>query len=308
VADQALGWTVGYPISTVPPFIAVVLAAVIVVWDTLQLQAEGSDQWLFCVPVILGPPLSSAVLSPGLFYPRYFLVSLLVLLLMLARSLAAGLVVLMLAGNLSHTVRFWRVGRGGASRALSYLVANSGQPEIRVSSEPIDLWATLPIRFYERKLNLGSRIHYVSHARMTGANTPDEQLDWIIIQTLDARSGRAATLRLAAGEAFTLQSEYPNYGPTGMNWFLYRRASGQARGIHPRPEDGIMMPVQAHGGSGESVPVGAARPSHLRSWNGAAGSPVNGSSIDGLCGMNNSAPFYLITISSSSPSPNSPGM
>lgn len=248
VADQALGWTVGYPTSTVPPFIAVALAAAIVVWDARRLHAEGSDQWLLYVPVILGPPLFSAVLSPGFFYPRYFLVSLVFLLLALARSLsalwlrpalgkplAAGLVVLMLAGNLLHTVRFWRIGRGGASRAISYLVANSRQPEIRVSSEPIDLWATLPIRFYERKLNLGSRIHYVPHARLRGANTHDEQLDWLIIQTLDAWSGQAATLRLASGEAFTLQSEYPNYGPTGMNWFLYRRAAGQAPGNPPPP-------------------------------------------------------------------------
>jgi hypothetical protein len=40
----------------------------------------------------------------------------------------------------------------------------------------------------------------------------------------------------------------------------------------------------------------------------AAGSPGNGSSIDGLCGVNSSAPFSVISMSSSRRIPNSPGM
>jgi hypothetical protein len=128
--------------------------------------------------------------------------------------------------NFSRMVRFWHVGHGGASQVVSFLTGSCMKVAIRVGSRPFDLWAGLPIRFYERKIGLGDRLRSVPYAGLTGRSSLRDQVDWVIIQTMGARSRQVKKLRLTPGEMFILKSEYANYGPSGVDCYLYRHAVG----------------------------------------------------------------------------------
>jgi len=234
IGDQSLAWTFGYPLAVAPAWLAAGAAAALVVWDARELWREGSDEGLFFVGAIFGPPLLVAALAPPWLFPRYFLVSLLFLLLVAARSLArlwrrpvwgkpaaAVILLLFVAGNLRHIVPFSRHGRGLASQAIRAMASSAPSGEIYVTGLPVDMWSSMPIAFYEHALGLGNRLHYVLRAdfQKPGASA---DVAWLIVQrqTDDAAPEEAVA---AAAARFMLQHAYPQYGPSGMQWLLYRR-------------------------------------------------------------------------------------
>jgi hypothetical protein len=234
IGDQSLAWTFGYPVSVVPAWLAAGAAAALVVWDARQLWREGSDEGLCFVGTIVGPPVFVAALSPPWLFPRYFLVSLLFLLLAAARSLArlwgrgpwgrlaAGVILLLFAvGNARHLVPFSQYGRGLASQAIRAMVDSRPSGEILVTGRPVDLWSSLPIAYYEHALGLGERLHYVARADLQKPGLP-AHMDWLIVQAQTDEAGPAAAVVLAGDGRFVLEHAYPEYGPSGMRWFLYR--------------------------------------------------------------------------------------
>jgi hypothetical protein len=234
IGDQSLAWTFGYPVSTVPAWLAASAAGALVVWDAYRLWREGSDAGLFFVGAIFGPPVIVAALSPPWLFPRYFLVSLLFLLLVAGRSLArlwcrpgwgrltAGAVLfLFVAGNARHIVPFSQYGRGLASQATLVLAASRPSGEIFVTGRPVDLWSSLPMAYYEHAFGLGNRLHYVLAADLRKPGTP-APMDWLIVQSQTDEEA-PGDVSLTGGGRFVLEHAYPQYGPSGMRWWLYRR-------------------------------------------------------------------------------------
>jgi hypothetical protein len=235
IGDQSLAWTFGYPVSIVPSWLAAGAAAALVIGDAWQLSREGSDEGLFSVGVIFGPPIFVAALSPPWLFPRYFLVSLLFLLLVAGRSLArlwsppgwgrpaaGAILVLFVAGNARHLVPFSRYGRGLASQAIRVLATSRPSGEILVTGRPVDLWSSLPIAYYEDVLGLGDRLHYIPATDLQKPGTP-AHMDWLIVQSQTDDEAPVAAVSLTGDGRFVLQHAYPQYGPSGMRWWLYRR-------------------------------------------------------------------------------------
>lgn len=234
IGDQSLAWTFGYPMAIVPAWLAAGAAGALVVWDAHRLWREGSDEGLFCVGAIFGPPVLVAALSPPWLFPRYFLVSLLFLLLVAARSLArlwcrpgwgrpaAGAILLLfVAGNARHIVPFSEYGRGLGSQAIRDMATSRPSGEIFVTGRPVDLWSSLPMAYYEHAFGLGDRLRYVPAADLQKPGALPH-LDWLIVQSLTADEAPVAAVSLT-GDQFVLQHTYPQYGPSGMRWWLYRR-------------------------------------------------------------------------------------
>jgi hypothetical protein len=234
VGDQSLAWTFGYPLSVAPAWLAAGAAGALVVWDARQLWREGSDEGLFSVGAIFGPPILVAALAPPWLFPRYFLVSLLFLLLVAGRSLArlwcrpgwgrpaaVAIALLFVAGNVRHIVPFSEYGRGLASQAIRGMTRSDQSGEIFVTGRPVDLWSSMPIDFYEHALELGNRVHYVPQAdfQKPGASA---HVDWLIVQRQTDEAAPEEAVAAADGR-FVLQHAYPQYGPSGMQWLLYRR-------------------------------------------------------------------------------------
>jgi hypothetical protein len=242
VADEALAWTFGYPTGVVPAAAALVGVAALVAWDCWRLRAEGSDEWVLSVGTIVLAPAATLALAPGDFvFARYFVVPLSFLLLAGGRALArlralprAGpalvtvLVVLFLVGNLAHLRPFWDHGRGGASWAVARMRALPGDDAspIFVTSRPEDNWAIVPIYYYEQRLPAPHRLRYRPASR-----PPPQGFDWLILQTPDPDPPPPAPEVRLGGQRLVLDASYPAYGPSGMHWFLYRRAKleGEAR-------------------------------------------------------------------------------
>jgi 4-amino-4-deoxy-L-arabinose transferase-like glycosyltransferase len=235
IADESLAWTIGYPVATIPAAVAVAAVVLIVIWDARDRWQLGGDDGLFFVGVILGPPVLIAALSPPFLFPRYFLVSLFFFLLVLGRALsrlwrqprwgptlAGAVTVLIAAGNISHVATFFRYGRGSPSQAISHLVASTPGAEIRVTSPSVDLWSQLPIQFYERTLNLGRRIRLTPRQHLPGGIASASGFDWIVVPSDDLTGSAALRLTTTSGESYSLEKDYPAYGPSGLRWLLYR--------------------------------------------------------------------------------------
>jgi hypothetical protein len=235
IGDQSLAWTFGYPVSIVPAWLAAGAASALVVWDARRLWRAGSDAGLFFVGAIFGPPIIVAALSPPWLFPRYFLVSLLFLLLVAARSLArlwcrpgwgrpmAGSVFLLfVVGNARHIVPFSEYGRGLASQAIRAMASSRPSGEIFVTGRPVDLWSSLPVAYYEHAFGLGNRLHYVPAADLEKPGPP-APVDWLVVQGQTNDVAPGATVSVTGAGRFVLQHAYPQYGPSGMRWWLYRR-------------------------------------------------------------------------------------
>jgi hypothetical protein len=94
--------------------------------------------------------------------------------------------------------------------------------EIFVTGRPVDLWSSLPIAFYEHAFGLGNRLHYVPAADRQKPGTP-AHMDWLIVQSQADGEAPAAAVSLTGDGQFVLEHAYPQYGPSGMRWWLYRR-------------------------------------------------------------------------------------
>jgi hypothetical protein len=234
IGDQSLAWTFGYPLSVVPAWLAAGAAGALVIGDARQLWREGSDEGLFYVGAIFGPPILVAALSPPWLFPRYFLVSLLFLLLVAARSLArlsrraawgrpttAAVLLLFVAGNIRHIVPLSAYGRGLASQAVREMADSSSPAGVFVTGLPVDLWSSVPIPFYEHALGLGDRLHYVPRGDLQKPGAP-ARIAWLIVQRQTDQTPPDDAVGLTGYGRFVLRHDYPQYGPSGMQWLLYR--------------------------------------------------------------------------------------
>jgi hypothetical protein len=235
IGDQSFAWTFGYPVGLVPAILVAGLVLALVAWESHQLWSEGSDEGLFYVGVICGPPIFVAALAPPWLFPRYFLVSLTFVLLLLAQSIArlwgtrrwrlvaAIFVAAFIGGNLTHVVHLGVRGRGHAAEALQDIAKSSPAPAIQITGRPIDLWTTLPLAFWDRVLGLNGRLHYIRRDDPEAASA-----DWLIVQS-QRDDQPAASINLSSTGSFVLKKTYPAYGPSGMIWSIYQRAPSGPR-------------------------------------------------------------------------------
>lgn len=240
IADQSLAWTLGYPLSWIPGALAATAAAALVIWDARSLWREGSDEGLFTVGVILGPPVFIAALAPPWLFPRYFLISLLFLLLVLARSLgrlwqwprwglpsAVALVALFVIGNLRSIVPFSTYGHGLASQAVQDIVKANGPGLVTVAGEPVERQVALPIDYYAQLSGLTNRIEFVSQYAAQPALNP--KVEWAVVTSQFPCASPASRITLPSVGTFDFRRAYPAYGPSGICWFVYRSSGVQAR-------------------------------------------------------------------------------
>jgi hypothetical protein len=236
IVDQSLAWTLGYPTTLIPAALAGTLVAALVFWNAWAMRREGSDEGWFILGVVLVPPVLTAALAPAWLFPRYFLVSLLFLLLVLGQSLGrlwrqawwgrpavVAILVCFALGNLRHIVPFSEYGRGQASQAIRDIVADNGPGPVTLTGMPVEIAAQLPIRFYSDAFGLGTRITYVPQRELTDTSSP--RVEWVIAISPLPCTKPASRVTLPSSGTYSLRRAYPAYGPSGLCWFVYRRAA-----------------------------------------------------------------------------------
>lgn len=234
IIDRSLAWTFGYPLATIPAALGAVGVVALVSWDARRLWREGSDEGLFHVGAVLGPATLLAALAPPYLFPRYFMVSILFALVVSGRSLArlwrrsrtgrvtaAVLVILFMAGNGTHLATVARDRTGHYPAVVTRIVESRPGREVVVASPSLDQWSEMPLRFYERAMQLGNRIHFVPRADIARRAPDVPSIDWVIEPEEPCDSDPANPLTLRNGEVFLLQEAHRVCGPSGMSWFLY---------------------------------------------------------------------------------------
>lgn len=197
------------------------------------LARRGDDLWiLYAVTIWLSPLLVIALSERPLHYHRYFLVSTVFGLLLLARLLAGLwetrrgarvlIVVLLtgvLGGNLYRVAELLVHGRGAYRDVLRYALEQSEPGPVTLSSDH-DFRNGKLIAYHRRRIPSGWRLRYVP----AEARTP-EGPDWLVLHRFELTSMPSARVRDQHGNEYALERVSLHAGVSGWHWLLYRNVA-----------------------------------------------------------------------------------
>jgi hypothetical protein len=187
------------------------------------------------MPAVMVLVESWHALMPPRFFPRYFLVSTTLSLILCAwwagesyqrggvrRTVTVLLVLLWTVGNVTEVTLFAWYGRGHYFQAVEDMANGTRAGEIRVSSNSDFRTATL-LGFYRRYLPAERTLVYYprSSARNLAA-------DWRIVEDVEPNASPLPEVDDGRGNRFQLVKRFPFFGLSGCQWSLYER-SGLAR-------------------------------------------------------------------------------
>jgi uncharacterized membrane protein len=216
--------SVGGPVEGRGVLLFAFLAAVVVVaelgrrvlrfWPHRRTTDARSYLWIFFAAAALLPFWVSLALYPPFLFPRYFLVSIAFVPLLVAsflRSLARPWPAILLAGWLGANgysfARFLEEGRGRYLEALRYLLDTSDADVVEVGSDH-DLRNERILSFYRRRMGPdGARLRYV-----TERDGREQPMDFWIQSYEGSRCSSCVPLR-----------SYPSSPLSGARWVLYRK-------------------------------------------------------------------------------------
>jgi hypothetical protein len=236
VIGETMALTAGVPGQGVWAWMAAGFVMIVFVGASrLIRKTEPALFILFLAGIVLIPGAmvlveSRNALMPPRFFPRYFLVSI-TLLLMLGgwlageyyqrggarRLVAAVFLIFWTAGNLDEAGAFFRYGRGHYREAVDDMAHATGNAEIRVSSNSDFRTSTL-LQFYRRYLPEGRTLVY--YPRGSGQHP---KADWRIIEDLEPNISPSGEVEDGLGTRFRLVKRLPFYGLSGCQWSLYQR-------------------------------------------------------------------------------------
>lgn len=232
VITQTLSLAVGGPWSG--PAAAVTAAAVVIAAAAglYQMHRAGLHLWLpLTAGAFLLPALVLLVTQPAVVYPRYFLVNVLLLQLLLAWLLAqvyrrgrlgqllyALALAAMLAGNVVWTARLLEHGRGGYQAAVERLLAHTPGDTLTVGSDH-DFRNGLVLHFYYQRSGSDKRLTYYRRNQWPAGGP-----QWVLTHSFARDFSPAPTLHDDAGNRYRLEAVYPYAGLSGWHWALYRNA------------------------------------------------------------------------------------
>jgi hypothetical protein len=216
--------------------IAPILVAALLTAALMSIERRDTGLFLlFITGIVVAPALNvalelrHAVIEPR-FFPRYFLVSITLSLLLMAwfageqwRRGSARRLATVLALGLYVTLSLWqvatfvRVGRGHYRDALSDMAARTAGSVIRLSSNS-DLRTTVLLDFYRRYAPAGKTVSFYPHG-----STRAVEADWRIVETLEPDAIVPAEVDDGSGHRYRLMKHFPFYGLSGCGWSVYER-------------------------------------------------------------------------------------
>ena len=230
VLGDVAAFTLGFPAESgrmlaLPVLLGVAAVALALIWRRDWTLGVFYGLAAFILPAV-GPALGRF----SLLFPRYFIVSAVLVLLLAGyvlarlwarggpwRWVALGLVVLFLAGNALHTRRLGRDGRGQYQAALRHLVERTPTPVVSVCSDS-DFRNGPLIGYHAAAIGLGRRIRYYPADRVPRAGT-----QWLIIHRLDGGEVPPGAVGDPRGNRYELEQVFPHAPLSGWDWYVYRR-------------------------------------------------------------------------------------
>lgn len=231
---QAISTAFGGPITgaaSIGVAIAVTILAVIAVCLLIRTRFDLWVPMLFGVFVV--PAAVLLIVRPSTPYPRYFLVNILFLQLLLSWFLGwlyqqgqgkfatAAIIAAMLIGNGFTTARLLEFGRGDFHDAVQLMLTQTAGPQVTIASDH-DFRNQLVLAFYLHRARDQDRAVYIPSDRW-----PIEGPEWFILHNFDQNFAPPPSEKDPQGNTYTLVRAFPYAGLSGFNWALYHNANRQ---------------------------------------------------------------------------------
>lgn len=229
VLGDTAAFTLGFPVAAglFALGVAVVLAAVGIA--RIARRDRGLAAFFILAVVVL--PLLGTVLGRfQLLFPRYFILSAILVVLLAgyvgasawrggraARLAVLTALALVLAGNAWHSLRLGRDGRGQYRAALHFLADASTAPVVAVTADA-DFRNRPVIGYHVATSGLGRRIRYVPEDRV-----PQSGVEWFLVHRLDGGPRPTESVTDRWGNAYQLAKVFPHAPLSGWDWAAYRR-------------------------------------------------------------------------------------
>jgi hypothetical protein len=225
------GATLGFDVFTYSPFELLIIVAICCVAAIIWLARQGDRSWTLYAVVVLAFPLVvwSLESKPDVIH-RYFLISAVFLLILLARvtaalwldggwrkGLACTVLVLYVAGNTSLLLQFNEGGRGQYKAVLSHIMENSQTPQRITYFPTFSVGKTL--NHHVKALKLTDRLLLVPKASEGGFPA-----DWYIDGYLYGKPAKTRIIRIIEGygvASYTLRQTFAQWGLSGDTYALY---------------------------------------------------------------------------------------
>lgn len=229
--SSATAMSLGLPEAGLPTGLGAAAVCAVLVFGTLRLWKERVPEWCFFPLVLLVAPAAViAVFQPAHPQPRYFVVCMPFLYLLLSYWLSScfrrsgrGKVIYVIAllgfavGQAVRIAPLLTLGRGRYSEAVVFMAQHTEGPRILVGSDH-DFRNGMVLDFYCRRLLRSKRLVYVEQHRW------DEQRpEWMITHTLDTSFKPHPEIWVDGLWTYELARSYPYAGDSGWSWFIYRR-------------------------------------------------------------------------------------
>jgi hypothetical protein len=183
------------------------------------------------IGIFIVPPITLLSASGQWPYPRYFLVSMLFLQLLISGFLGwlyqqrygkvAYLLILVaiLGGNAILTARLLKHGRGNYEGAARYMLAQTVGERVFVGSDH-DFRNKMLLAFYFARAGDRDRAGYYDYGKW-----PPEGPEWLVLHSFAQQYSPAQAAKDDQGNNYELARVYPYAGLSGFNWALYHNTN-----------------------------------------------------------------------------------
>ena len=232
VIAQATSAAFGGPLegaATVWIAVAILLVALVAL---PLLYRTGTDLWMpMTVAIFIVPAAILLIARPQWPYPRYFLVSMLFLQLLISWLLGwlyqrpygkvAYVLVLawILGGNAVLTARLLTYGRGGYEAAVRYMLDQTLSERVFIASDH-DFRNKTVLAFYFARTNDGQRAGYYDFGKW-----PPEGPEWIVFHAFTQKFSPDKFAKDDLGHTYELVRLFPYAGLSGFHWALYHNTN-----------------------------------------------------------------------------------
>lgn len=209
------------------------LAGVLLIGAFVYSLATPQDKPLlsYLIAAMVFPIVGGLVSTGTPIYPRYFLMSALMMLWILGwglgvwwerrgryRIAAAALFVMIVVGNL---IPFWDLamtGRGNYSQAVSYIATKANSKSFTIGSDH-DFRNSMLLSYYADKNRLSDQLRYLKQDQWHA-----EGLDWMVLHTTGDASAFPLELQDASHNTYVLRRVFRyDGGLSGWHWGVYQQ-------------------------------------------------------------------------------------
>jgi hypothetical protein len=232
ILAQAISAAFGGPLegsATVWIAVAVALVGIVALF---LLYRSGSDLWVpMAVGIFIVPLIVCLIAQPRAPYPRYFLVSMLLLQLLISWFLGwlyqrrygkvAYVIVLVaiLGGNAVLTTRLLTYGRGGYEAAVRYMLDQTFSQDVSIGSDHDFRNRTL-LDFYFTRARIVDRAEYFEIGKW-----PPRGPEWFVSHASTQQYVPDRYVTDDQGHIYELARVFPFAGLSGFHWALYHNTN-----------------------------------------------------------------------------------